>query len=79
MKYLVVLLAGALISSPLCAVEVKGNIVMLTDEDVMMCEDGGGCGVVTIDALREALQKKYDAGLHDCRNDTGFESLKRPS
>ena len=79
MKYLMVLLAGALISAPLCAVELKGGRVLLDDDDVQMCKDGGGCGVVTNDALREALQKKYEAGMHDCRNDTGFESLRRPS
>ena len=73
MKYLAVLLAGAMASAPLCAVEIKDNhIVTLTDDDVAVCENGGGCGVVSHDALAEALQERYNAGLHDCRNYTGY-------
>lgn len=70
MRHFLALLAGLLVSAPLCALEVKDNTITLTDNEVQMCKDSGGCGVVTRDGLMQALKESHDVGLHECRNAT---------
>lgn len=70
MKHLVALLAGLLISAPLCAFEVKDRTIILTEEEVQICTDSEGCALITRAMLVELQKRAYDAGLHACRNAT---------
>ena len=62
------MLAGCLISAPLCALEQVGNVVILTDDEMRTCQDGEGCAVVPRALLRDVIKGAYLTGLHECRN-----------
>ena len=67
---LVALLAGCLISAPLCALEQVGNVVTLSDDEMSQCDSGGGCTVAPKELIREMIRGAYITGLHECRNAT---------
>ena len=74
----VVALAGALASAPLCALEIRGNIITLTAEELDGCESNGGCLVipraVLIRYIEQMTGQAYEAGKSDanttCPNKT---------
>lgn len=57
-RYLAPLLAGALISAPVAAVEIS-----MTEDEQAMCEREGGCEIVTMQSLRALAARAYSAGM----------------
>ena len=56
------LLAGAMASAPIAAAEVQ-----FTDAEQAQCDAEGGCHVITLTALRRAMQQAHDAGRAVCK------------
>lgn len=52
------------------AMQVAGNAITLNDEEKAACESGGGCVLVTRDALRALVQRAYTKGALPCRDQT---------
>ena len=63
MKPALLLLAGALISAPVTAVET-----LFTNEEQALCDAEGCCHVITLQALRRAMQQAYEAGKATCKS-----------
>lgn len=70
MRHVLALLAGLLISAPLCAFEVKDNTIVLTDEEIEICTANEGCALITRTVLIGLQQRAHDTGLRECRNST---------
>jgi hypothetical protein len=71
MKHLIALLAGCLISAPLCAYERNGNVVTLTPGEAEICDqDDHGCSLAPNSMFINDLKQAYQLGLHECRNAT---------
>lgn len=60
-KMPVLLLAGALASAPVAAVDVS-----FSDEEQAVCDAEGGCMIVTRLVLHKAQQAAYEAGKATC-------------
>jgi hypothetical protein len=60
-KMPVLLLAGALASAPVAAVDVT-----FTDEEREQCDAEGGCMIVTRLVLHKAQKAAFDAGKATC-------------
>ena len=52
--YIMILLT---LSAPAMALEIKGNVITLSDEQRMLCNIGGGCEVIPVFALGAAFHK----------------------
>lgn len=63
MRYIAILLAGALIAAPVAAVSV-----LLTDDEREMCETEGGCSMITHDSLKRLLTQAHEAGKATCKS-----------
>lgn len=58
--------------APAMAIETKGNVITLTDEERLVCNAGGGCEVIPAFALgaaflklqKEVSEKAYEAGAN---------------
>lgn len=69
------LLAGALVAAPVLGVEVEGNTLKFSTEEMAMCKAGGGCYVVTASRLNQMLAEERT----QCRSSiTGLSPKKGP-
>ncbi len=68
----VVGLLGLMLVTPLGAVEVDDNKIILTNEEVAACLTGGGCLVVPravlLDEIERQARRAYEAGKRECPN-----------
>lgn len=64
MKHTVaLLLAGALASAPVAAVDVQ-----FTADEQAQCDAEGGCHVITMRALHRVMQQAHQAGQAACKS-----------
>jgi hypothetical protein len=59
-------LAGCLISAPLCALEKKGPVITLTEQENALCDADGPCVVAPIGVLERLYAKAYAEGATSC-------------
>jgi hypothetical protein len=45
-----------------------GRLPAMTEEDMAMCAQGGGCLIVTREALATIIERREKAALAACRN-----------
>lgn len=62
------LLCGMLAGAPISAIEIEGNHIILSDEEMLLCQLDGGCVVVTGNALKEEIQSRVDRALVACKS-----------
>lgn len=71
-KLIAVILTLATIAAP--AAEIKGNTIILTAEELALCQTGAGCDVFHIDRLaayvQHLAQKAFGAGQKSCKDQT---------
>lgn len=66
MKLLIVALA-VLLAYPASAIEQTGTTITLTDAEADLCRAGGGCVVVPLRDLQQALREMAEKGRAACR------------
>lgn len=66
MKLLIVALA-VLLAYPAQAIEQSGNTITLTDAEADLCRAGGGCVVVPLRDLQQALREMAEKGRETCK------------
>ena len=65
-KTLLSLSLAALATAPVNAVQVEGNKLILSPEEIQACAEQGGCALVTRAQMEGALQKAFETGRQKC-------------
>lgn len=61
------LIAGwSLATAPVNAVQVEGNRLVLSPEEMQACATEGGCDVLTLKRMQLELRKAFEAGQQKC-------------
>lgn len=66
MKPALYLIAISLCIAPALAVQVEGNRLILSPDEVEQCAAEGGCGLITRMALEAALKKAAEQASKQC-------------
>lgn len=66
MKTPMLIAALSLATAPVNAVQVEGNKLILSPEEVQARAEQGGCALVTRAQMEGALQKAFEAGRQKC-------------
>ena len=57
---------AALVSAPVNAVQVEGNKLILSPDEVQACAEQGGCALLTRAQFEQAIFKAIEAGKQQC-------------
>lgn len=61
-------LCGVLACGPISAIEIDGKVITLDDEEYAVCQEEGGCFVITKQGLQEQIERHSKRALIACRN-----------
>lgn len=65
-KTLLSLSLAALATAPVNAVQVEGNKLILSPEEIQACAEQGGCDVLILKCMQLELRKAFEAGQQKC-------------
>ena len=57
MKATATFLCMLLATAPVFPAEAEGNVITLSDEEVKICADSGGCVVITMDKIKDVVSR----------------------
>jgi hypothetical protein len=67
-RALFVFAAGCLAVGPAPALQVEGNTIIFSEEEMVKCIEEGGCFVITRMQMGAAMQEVFKAARLECGN-----------
>lgn len=66
MKTLALIAAVSMATAPVNAVQVEGNRLVLSPEEMQACAEQGGCALLTRAQFEREVVKAFEAGKQQC-------------